>query len=134
MDDSNYAHLYQKSLNSDYQTFDQYIAFKPKGDVYHNTAKQITSINNVRGCGDCIRGGYIYCHKAGIFGTNITASEQFESVCCKDKDLCKNILTDTQWKCSSEYKDEFYKYNICPSRLDKCDGDSWIKIGEPNKG
>ena len=76
LDDPNFAQLYQKYLNNDYMTFDRYDSFKPEDPAYsiQNENKKINSIYDVSDCGDCIRGGFIYCTKMPLFGAEYSSS------------------------------------------------------------
>jgi hypothetical protein len=137
LDDSNYAHLYQKTRNYDYMTFDRYDGFKPKDSAYRsqNENKKIESIFDVSDCGDCIRGGFVYCNKKSIFGTEYSNSQgKIESACCKTRALCMDKINSPDWKCSTSYSDDIYQYNICPNNVNKCDGGSWIELGRTQNG
>ena len=111
LNDPDYAHLYQKTRNPDYLTFDTYESFTKHEPQYedYNEDKKIKSVYDVKGCGDCIRGGYIYCLKGPIFGAEYLDSDTKPTgVCCANKELCTDYLNNNEWSCSDQYTDNLY--------------------------
>ena len=58
-------------MNPDYLSFENYANYKPHDLEYDsdfNADTKINSIYKVKGCGDCLRSGYLYCIKGPFFG------------------------------------------------------------------
>ena len=70
--------VYQENLNYDYMSYDRYDLFRPFGNQYttYNTARKIMNINDVMDCGDCLRGGYLFCTKGSVFGSSYSTMDQ----------------------------------------------------------
>ena len=100
---------YQENLNYDYMTYDRYDLFRPFGNQYttYNEDRKIMNINDVMDCGDCLRGGYIFCTKGSGLGTPFeTVEEKPLGLCCKNRDTCADYLNNTEFNCSTSYTDD----------------------------
>ena len=134
LQDADYAHMYQTSRNPDYMTFDKYATFKKHDPEYneYNQDKKVDTVYDVKDCGDCIRGNYIYCVKGPLFGAEFLNDDSKPTgVCCAKESLCGDYINNPEWSCSDKYTDNIYQYNICPMSHVKCGGDSWITVGQP---
>ena len=100
---------YQYTMNYDYSSYDTYSAWKPSGSDYHsqNAGLKVNTFTASYECGDCLRGGYIYCTPADIFGSEYTgAANKPAGACCIDKDNCPE-MSNAAWSCSDKYADNY---------------------------
>ena len=90
-------------MNYDYSSYDSYLFWKPSTAEYNtqNQAKKIKTFTASDECGDCLRGGYIYCTPTNVFGSEYTGvANKPAGACCKDKNNCPEMAVSTN-ACSS---------------------------------
>ena len=91
LNDGNYTFLYQDELNPDYLTFDRYDNYKVHAPEYEdlNANRKVQSVYDVKDCGDCVRGGFIYCTQSDIFSKSYSSQgDKPKGVCCQDEKQC----------------------------------------------
>jgi len=70
-------------------------------------------------CGNCLRGGWIWCQEAPVFGFTTTDPEKLPlGFCCHDTWNCPNEKSG--FECSNQYTDPLFAYSMCPNDESKC--------------
>jgi hypothetical protein len=83
--------------------------------------KKIEKKYNTRmSCGECISGGFIYCHKASTKGAEVDKkSNRPQGICCANSTNC-TYLNDSNYNCSNTYDDLVLAKRICPFIKSNC--------------
>lgn len=85
---------------------------------------------NTQNCGQCLRGGNIFCVR-GLDSTRLAASNSdLETRCCRDGATCLET-SDPDWSCSDTFENINYAMTMCPQVASSC-GDQQVTFdGRP---
>lgn len=72
----------------------------------------ITYANSLK-CGQCIKGGYIFCTQGADGETVASGSSAATATCCQDAQNCA-ALSDQSYTCSTTYSDAEFAMSMCP--------------------
>jgi len=66
-----------------------YLSYTPKTEQYTkiNSGQKVKSFDDQLGCGDCLRGGFIYCTQSAGMGSSYTEGAP-EGKCCRNSADC----------------------------------------------
>jgi hypothetical protein len=92
------------------------------------TPKRNITFDATLGCGACITGGYIYCHKLAENADVLADVPVANRVCCKDNSTCA-AASDALYNCSISYTDRTYAKFVCPFNKNQCGQNKDFSIG-----
>ena len=85
---------------------------------------------NTQNCGQCLRGGNIFCVK-GLDSTRLASEDsELETRCCRDGATCLET-SNPDWSCSDTYENINYAMTMCPQVSSSCGNQMITFDGRP---